>query len=187
MLTRNTSIDHPTKNCLCVPKMLTPQPTKLVVTRRICNASTMAADGKRKTPRVPVEIRVEYERFNRFVSEYTRDISRGGMFIRSESPLEVGSEVYLTLSFPHHNDDITLLAKVVHVVLAQNSAEPGMGVRFNFMDSDESRALHRLVDGLIVRHLGEALYQRLTGTTEQGESAGGGFDTMELSVAKSSD
>ena len=147
----------------------------------------MAGETKRKTPRVPVEIRVEYERFNRFVSEYTRDISRGGMFIRSESPLDVGTDVYVTLSFPHHKDDITLMAHVVRIVSPQESAEPGMGVRFAFADSDESRALHRLVDGLIVRHLGEALFRQLTGVKQNGEANTGGFDTMEVKVASSVD
>ena len=147
----------------------------------------MVVEAKRKTPRVPIEIRVEYERFNRFVSEYTRDISRGGMFIRSESPLDVGTDLYVTLSFPHHKDDITLMANIVRTVSPQESAEPGMGVRFNFSDSDESRALHRLVDGLIVRHLGEALFRRLTGVNEKAQSSTGGFDTMELKVATSKD
>ena len=153
----------------------------------MCHAHGMAVDAKRKTPRVPIEIRVQYERFNRFVSEYTRDISRGGMFIRSESPLDVGTELYVTLSFPYHAEEITLMANVVRTVSGLESAEPGMGVRFNFMDTDESRALYRLVDGLIVRHLGEALYERLTGTNGQGESTAGGFDTMELSAVKDSE
>ena len=140
----------------------------------------MSADGKRKNPRMPVEIRVDYERFNRFVSEYTRDISRGGLFIRTEDPVQVGEEIYLTLTFPHHSDGVTVMASVVRVDAPTESATPGMGVRFLFVDAQERQSLFRLIDGLIVKHLGEELYRRLTGSTDADNSSS--FDTRELTV-----
>ena len=140
----------------------------------------MSADGKRKNPRTPVEIRVDYQRFNRFVSEYTRDISRGGLFIRTEDPLQVGEEIYLTLTFPHHSDGVTVMASVVRVDAPTESATPGMGVRFLFADAQERQSLFRLIDGLIVKHLGEELYRRLTGTADADNTSS--FDTRELTV-----
>ena len=140
----------------------------------------MSADGKRKNSRAPVEIRVDYQRFNRFVSEYTRDISRGGLFIRTENPLDVGEEIYLTLTFPHHSDGVTVMASVVRVEAPTESNTPGMGVRFMFSDGEERKSLLRLIDGLIVRHLGEELYRRLTATGDDDNAPS--FETREVAV-----
>ena len=123
----------------------------------------MASNSKRNTPRAPVEIRVEYQRLNSFIADYTRDISRGGLFIKTETPSELGEECYLTLTFPKLDEPITLVAIVRHVVKPGEGAEPGMGLKFNFSDPEEKRALSRVVDHLMIEHLGVELYERLSG------------------------
>ncbi len=127
-------------------------------------------EHKRDKPRVPIEIRVEYKRVNAFISDFTRDISGTGLFIRTEHPLEVGEECLFTLQIPGLSP-ITLrgaVRRVVTVDEAGDDAHPGMGVELLFDDDTEREALTNLVDSLMVEHLGNALYQRLVRLRDQG-------------------
>jgi type IV pilus assembly protein PilZ len=127
----------------------------------------MASNSKRNTPRAPVEIRVEYQRLNSFIADYTRDISRGGLFIKTETPSALGEQCYLTLTFPKLDEPITLAATVQHFVQPDEGPEPGMGLKFTFGDIEEKRALSRVVDHLMIEHLGVELYERLSGLAKQ--------------------
>tara|TARA_B100000902_G_scaffold349133_1_gene357507 strand:- start:68 stop:496 length:429 start_codon:yes stop_codon:yes gene_type:complete len=121
----------------------------------------MATQSKRKSPRAPVEIKVEYHRLNAFIADYTSDISRGGLFVATQDPLEINSECYFTLSFPNCGEPITLQGVVTRVVEADGDEPAGMGVKFVFEDPAEQSALNEVVDEIMVEHLGSELYERL--------------------------
>ncbi len=116
------------------------------------------SEHKRVRPRVPIEIRVEYKRVNAFISDFTRDISGTGLFIRTEHPLEIGTECLFTLQVP--GLQAITLRGVVRRAVAEGE-ELGMGVELLFDDDAEKQALTDVVDSLMVEHLGNALYQRL--------------------------
>ena len=140
----------------------------------------MSSNSKRTHPRAPIEIKVEYQRLNSFFADYSRDISRGGLFIQTDSPSDVGESCYLTLSFPKYDEPITLLAVVKHVVPADDdSGNPGMGLEFNFESAEEKKALARVVDHMMIEHLGVELYEKL--------SASAAPDTTSLSAVDATD
>ena len=56
-------------------------------------------DG-RQAARLPIELRVEYKKMNTFFSDYTKNISKGGTFIKTDKPLKVGTEFLFQLSIP---------------------------------------------------------------------------------------
>ncbi|HWN69111.1 MAG TPA: PilZ domain-containing protein, partial [Haliangium sp.] len=62
----------------------------------------MAADAShgREHGRKPIELEVTYKRLNAFFSDYTKNISKGGTFIKTEKPLEVGTEFLFKLHVP---------------------------------------------------------------------------------------
>lgn len=133
----------------------------------MCDPCVMS-EHKREKPRVPIEIRVEYKRVNAFISDFTRDISGTGLFIRTDHPLEIGELCLFTLQVPGLAA-ITLRGAVRRVVLTPGEgSEPGMGVELLFDDDEERQALTNLVDSLMVEHLGNALYQRLVRLRGQG-------------------
>jgi type IV pilus assembly protein PilZ len=47
--------------------------------------------GPRVEPRAPIELKVEYKRINSFFADYTRNISKGGTFIKTTKPLAIGT------------------------------------------------------------------------------------------------
>ena len=128
---------------------------------QMCNGERMGSESKRAAPRAPIEIKVEYKRMNSFVSDFTKDIGRDGLFVRSEEPLAVGTECYFTLEIPRLPDPITLAGVVKRVVPSGGEEEAGMGIGFKFKDEQERSALATVVDNLMVEHLGEALFNRL--------------------------
>lgn len=115
----------------------------------------------RKAPRAPIEIKVEYRRLNAFIADYTRDLSRGGLFIATERPLERGERALFTLTVPKLASPLSFDGVVRRVVPPGGDEPPGMGVELLFADDEERLALQHVVDGLMIEHLGMALYSRM--------------------------
>ncbi len=83
----------------------------------------------RAHPRVPanVRIRLKLPTWDRFETLRTRDLSRGGMFVRAKQPLAKGTVVRLSLASPSGRA-VEIRAQVVRVVSEGEGA--GMGLRF---------------------------------------------------------
>lgn len=133
--------------------------------------SFMSGLHQRRTARVPIEIKVEYKRINAFIADFTRDISGGGLFVRTDTPMPVGSEALFTLAIPRMEKPVTLKGIVRRVVpKGDPTTEAGMGVELLFDDEQERIALKRVVDALMIEHLGEALYRRFVETQKPAET-----------------
>ncbi len=98
---------------------------------------------RRRHERTPLSLLVQY-RFNTledFLAEYSVNISPGGMFIRTDTPKETGTMLYLQFSLKDGSKLIEGLGRVVHVNPPGDPSRPaGMGVEFVNFD-DESMAL----------------------------------------------
>src|SRR3984885_2984506 len=107
-----------------------------------------AAD-KRGEDRAAIQLRVDYKRLNTFFADYTKNISKGGTFIRTLKPLDVGTEFVFVLSVPSHDKQLELKGEVVWVVTEEqaNSESPaGMGIRFRFTDDSERQKVDDFVE-----------------------------------------
>lgn len=124
-----------------------------------------AAD-KREAERAAITLKVDYKRLNTFFADYTKNISKGGTFIRTSKPLDIGTEFTFVLSLPTQNEQLTLRGKVVWVTSEAEANEkagkpPGMGIRFLFKDDSERDAIHDFVERLMAEALGEHISQKL--------------------------
>jgi len=91
-------------------------------------------DERRSAPRVSAHLHLHlvYEDLDELVESYSRDISEGGIYVKTENPLPIGSKVQLKISIVHQElMYIDALCEVVHAD-EKNGADPsrGMGVRF---------------------------------------------------------
>ncbi|HJL04610.1 MAG TPA: TIGR02266 family protein [Polyangiaceae bacterium LLY-WYZ-15_(1-7)] len=124
----------------------------------------MTDDERRQEPRAPIELKVEYQRLNAFFADYTRNISKGGTFIRTPKPLPIGTEFHFLLTVPKLGEPLRLRGKVqwhVKPEAAVEGTEPGMGIGFVY-DSEADRArIERIVEDLMVSSLGRDLYEKL--------------------------
>lgn len=116
---------------------------------------------QRSAPRAPIEIKVEYRRLNAFIADYTRDLSRDSLFIATDRPLPEGERCLFTLHIPTIDAPVSVDGVVRTVVEAGGDGQPGMSVELLFDDDEERKALATVVDGLMIEHLGMALYERM--------------------------
>ncbi|EYF05884.1 PilZ domain-containing protein [Chondromyces apiculatus] len=107
-----------------------------------------------------VTINKEFESYDAFISEYVTNISRTGVFIRSKSPLTVGTKV--NLRFTVIMDDIETIEGVGEVVRVHDDP-PGMGVVFTEL-SNYSKGL---IDKLLTSQRGPGV--QLTRPADQPE------------------
>ncbi len=115
----------------------------------------------RSDARAPIHLKVVYRRLNSFFADYTKNVSKGGMFVRTARPLAVGERFAFRLELPSRPDPLDLAAEVVHV---QGEGEgAGMGLRFVWEDEAASEAFARVVEGLMVQELGESTARELLG------------------------
>ena len=67
---------------------------------------------RRAEARSPIELKVEYKRLNTFFADYTKNISRGGTFIKTTRPLPVGTEFLFKLFVPGRGEPLTIHGEV---------------------------------------------------------------------------
>jgi type IV pilus assembly protein PilZ len=120
-------------------------------------------DDRRVHARLPIALKVEYKRLNSFFADYTKNISRGGTFIRTKNPLAIGTEFVFHLQIPTLTDPLALRGKVQWVVKDENDQDPGMGIGFVYeSEADRDRIAH-IVERLMVDSLGPILFDKLIG------------------------
>jgi type IV pilus assembly protein PilZ len=121
---------------------------------------------RRGNNRSAIELNVEYKRLNTFFADYTRNISKGGTFIRTERPLDVATEFIFALTIRGLAEPLRLRGRVKWIVTPETAtpASPaGMGIEFQYANDAERRATEAIVEKLMAEELGESLTARLLG------------------------
>ena len=97
-------------------------------------------DDKRAGDRVTIN--KEFESFDAFIQEYVTNISRTGVFIKSQQPLPVGTHV--NLRFTVIMEEIQTIEGLGEVVRVEKDP-PGMGVTFRELSPDSKDLIDRLL------------------------------------------
>jgi type IV pilus assembly protein PilZ len=128
------------------------------------NDDEPTASERRGVDRLPIELRVEYRRLNSFFADYTKNISKGGTFIRTAKPLPPGTEFVFVLIIPKLAEPLRLNGEVVWTTepsRATDDQPPGMGIRFKYEDDSERQATEDIVERLVKQELGGHISERL--------------------------
>lgn len=121
---------------------------------------------RRGQQRHAIELAVEYKRLNTFFADYTRNISKGGTFIRTDRPLDVKTEFVFALTIRGLPEPLRLRGRVKWIVApsdATPSSPAGMGIEFMYANDAERRATESIVEKLMADELGDGLTARLLG------------------------
>jgi hypothetical protein len=89
-------------------------------------------------------INKEFESFDAFIQEYVTNISRTGVFIKSQQPLPIGTRV--NLRFTVIMDDIETIEGRGEVVRVEKDP-PGMGVVFRELSGYSKDLIEKLLVG----------------------------------------
>jgi Tfp pilus assembly protein PilZ len=100
----------------------------------------MTESDKRAGERVTIN--KEFESFDAFIQEYVTNISRTGVFIKSQTPLAIGTRV--NLRFTVIMDDIETIEGVGEVVRVEKDP-PGMGVVFRELSGYSKDLIEKLL------------------------------------------
>jgi type IV pilus assembly protein PilZ len=122
-------------------------------------------DDRRGDNRAAIELKVEYKRLNSFFADYTKNISRGGTFIKTNRPLPIGTEFVFKLFVPQLQRPLAIHGEVQWVVTEAEAevqrTDPGMGIRFVYKTGDPQAEIARAVEKLMVDSLGQRLTTKL--------------------------
>lgn len=148
-------------------------------------------DEKRRAPREPVTLFVEYEGAEDLIGDFTENLSSGGTFVTTNRSLPVGTEVQLVLSFPGLIEPIAIEGTVRWTRGRSAVGDPGAGIEFEAGPSRDllagvvdrirqrdPRVMARLLRVLVVednRHVAELIQQGLTGATRRDFGGGVSF------------
>ncbi|HET9953097.1 MAG TPA: PilZ domain-containing protein [Polyangiaceae bacterium] len=89
-----------------------------------------------------VTINKEFDSFDQFMSEYVTNLSRSGAFIRTSTPLPIGTEI--DLRFTVVMDGIETIEGIGEVVRLETSP-PGMGVIFKSLNPGSQALIDKLL------------------------------------------
>ena len=113
----------------------------------------------REHVRAPIELKVDYKKLNSFFADFTKNISKGGTFIKTKKTLPIGTRFLFRLAVPGRESPFELNGEVVHATSA--GSEPGMGIRFVWADDGDRATFEGVVEGLMADSLGPLVTEQL--------------------------
>jgi type IV pilus assembly protein PilZ len=119
---------------------------------------------RRGGQRRAIELKVEYKRLNTFFADYTKNISRGGTFIKTRRPLPIGTEFMFKLFVPGRDLPLTIHGEVQRIVDESEGVPPeeqGMAIKFVYRQGDPQDEIAAAVGSMMTDSLGPRLYAKL--------------------------
>jgi uncharacterized protein (TIGR02266 family) len=106
---------------------------------------------ERRHQRVPLAMKIRFKSatISEFIEQYSRDLSKGGIFIRMKSPMPVGTLIKFDFRL---QDERSLIQGVGRVVWRReddsgDDAPSGMGIKFIKLDENSRGNLERIIEG----------------------------------------
>jgi len=110
--------------------------------------------------RVPINMRVRYRSEDVFANNYIKNLSSGGVFICTKSPLPLDTRVNLQLVFEDKDIKVDVEGKVVWenagsempTLKQGETTKPGMGVKFTKISNEARDIINDIVHKAIEEH-----------------------------------
>ncbi len=122
-------------------------------------SETKAGPEGRQSPRAPIELKVDYKKLNSFFADYTKNISKGGTFIKTKKPLPIGTRFLFKLTVPQRPEPFELTGEVVWSTTEGDEA--GMGIKFVYSSDTQRGDFEGVVEQLMASSLGADLAGKL--------------------------
>jgi len=105
----------------------------------------------RKDRRAPVSLKVRFKSatVDEFIEHYCKDVSKGGIFIKSSQPMVIGTLLKFQFQLKDESSLIKGVGRVVWVRSPEDAVadQPaGMGIKFIKMDNESRAMVDRIVD-----------------------------------------
>ena len=105
----------------------------------------------RNSARIRAQMRVYYgPEPQKLLSEFSVDLSAGGLYIETESPLPVGENLTLRFTLPKQKGMVTCKARVAWINPKENPRKadlpPGMGIQFVELSLEDMKSIRRFLE-----------------------------------------
>jgi type IV pilus assembly protein PilZ len=111
--------------------------------------------GQREMLRIDAKIAVEFKNFDHFYREYANNLSKGGLFIKTEKALDTQTIVEVNLKLPNLADPLNLVGEVVHTIDAgmakSNGWNAGMGIHFVDFEDGVQQILEEYIKASVAK------------------------------------
>ncbi len=104
---------------------------------------------KRQHKRAPLRVSAKCQESDQVYNNYTLNVSPGGIFIETDSPLLPGTEIVVEFQLPRPPGPITAKGTVVRTVMPDNlrgNPSPGMGIRFSDLAEEDTNKITEYVE-----------------------------------------
>ncbi|UCD85413.1 MAG: TIGR02266 family protein [Deltaproteobacteria bacterium] len=106
-------------------------------------------EDRRKEDRFNTSIKVGFKSTKHFLWAYSKNISKGGIFVRTADPMPLNSVVQLKLCLPGGSRELEVVAEVSYVVKeGEPKKVPGMGLRLIGFDKEGKKELDAYLEEL---------------------------------------
>ncbi len=126
------------------------------IIERIKKKIAIDFEEKRSDERVLTEIKLKVKSTDGFVQKYAEDISKGGIFIKTDKPLPFDAKVKILLELPD-SEEIELDGRVVYILSEEEAKammrSPGMGIQFVDVSPEVRKKLEDLIEEIKAKKL----------------------------------
>ncbi len=110
------------------------------------------SDERRQHPRLPSRLSVRFASPKAFLQQYTENISKGGLLIRTGKPLPRGTDIEIVLHLPLTHREMQIKARVVHIPIGGDGLPIGMGVQFTDFIPEQREVIEAYVAMVSDKH-----------------------------------
>ncbi len=105
-------------------------------------------DDRRKSKRAVTKIEILFKELASFIKVYMLDVSNGGVFIKTDTPLPLDTPVFLRLKLPGDDEYLEIQGRVVwnNPTRRKNSFPRGMGIQFIEMSDQHAERIKSFVE-----------------------------------------
>ncbi len=103
---------------------------------------------RRRSSREDLKIPVDYSAVDAFFSEFTTNVNEGGMFIATENPSPLGTEVALEFRLPGLELPVNVSGRVAWISDGKGESPVGIGIEFHELAPEVRSTINDLVRGL---------------------------------------
>jgi uncharacterized protein (TIGR02266 family) len=100
---------------------------------------------RRRSSRAELIVRVDYSTVDEMFSEFTSDINEGGVFIETENPQPLGTEVALHFNLPGSERLVKTTGVVVRKSDGDQGEAAGMGIEFEELPDEARTHINQLI------------------------------------------
>ena len=111
--------------------------------------------SRRSTPRVPTSLVVRFENLGEMGDVLMSNLSRGGIFVSTERPAEIGTELKLRIEVVAPHREIVVVGEVVSQNVGRDFEveQRGMGICFKNLSEGDQALIDELYEQQIEQHL----------------------------------